>query len=205
MSLNAFDATDALSVASHADDIKAAGYEAVCLYYFRQSNFKQLLTRHVAEAVAAAGLKLFSVYENGSPISADYFTVATANLDGHTAGVRALDAGQPSGGIVYFAVDYDCDPADLPAITAYFTEVRRVLLSLTPSYHCGVYGSGLVCRHLSELGLVSKTWLSQSKSFDGYSDWLQHADIVQGVETQVLSLDVDLDTVNPDAGLWVPV
>lgn len=203
--LRGFDAQDADGVAANIADIAVSGMKAIGLYYFAHSGVKTLLTRSVAETVAAHGLSLWSVYENGQPVDAPYFTVQTANLDAHTANARAVAAGQPADTPLYCAVDYDTDPSDLPAITAYFTEFRRVLGVLGSGYHAGVYGSGLVCRHLSELGLISHTWLSQSTGFAEFDSWKPHANIVQGVERNIFGLDVDLDTLTTNAGTWVPV
>jgi len=198
-----FDAFDATAVIAHLPQIKAAGYMSVGLYYFKSSKFKRLLTRSVAEAVSKAGLYLISVYENGFPTAKGYFTVANGQADAHVAHTRAVDAGQPIGSAIYFAVDYDAAPADLPAITDYFTEIRRVFQVLGDTHFIGVYGSGLVCRHLSEAGLVSRTWLSQSKGFAGYDDWKIHANILQGPVASLFGgIDVDLDTTNGNAGGW---
>ena len=198
----ALDAQDADGVASHARELKEAGYEAVGMYYFESSRVKTLLTRGVADTVSGAGLFILSIYENGTPTGVSYFGQGKGDADAHVAGARADEAGQPERTPIYFAVDYDADPGDLPAITDYFTEVKNALNALVPVYGVGVYGSGLVCQHLTELGLVTHTWLSQSIGFNGYDDWKPHADVVQGPETTVLGLDVDLDGTNGDAGGW---
>lgn len=200
--MKAFDAYGAAAVAARAGEIAAAGYGAVGLYYFRRSGFKQLLTREVARAVTDAGLSLFSVYENGAPTSAGYFTVDRGNADAHAAEIRAADAGQPGDSAIYFAVDYDAAPGDLPAIAAYFREVGRVLRVLESLYRVSVYGSGLVCAHLLGAGLVTHTWLSQSTGFRGYAAFAPRANIVQGKVAHLFGLDVDMDTVRESAGAW---
>lgn len=196
----AFDTYRADLVAQKAAEIKAEGISAVGLYYFASSAFKRLLTRDLARQISAAGLYLFSVWENGFPTTGGYFTQSRGAYDGARAAACALSAGQPSGTPIYFAVDYDASVSDLAGITAYFTALKPLLKA--DGYLAGVYGSGLVCRHLDDAGLVEKTWLSQSRGFSGYEGWLAHADIVQGPSQQLLGMDVDTDTTTGSAGGW---
>ena len=196
----AFDTYQAQHVAACAAQIKAAGYTSCGLYYFESSAFKQLLTREVAEALTEAGLYVFAVYENGRPTNGGYFDAARGRYDGQVAAEKALAAGQPAGTPVYFAVDYDASQGDLLGIAAYFEALRPALQA--DGYQAGVYGSGLVCRHLTEAGLVEKTWLSQSRGFQGYHEFLPHADILQGPSTHLFGMDVDTDETNGNAGGW---
>lgn len=198
----ALDSPDADGIARHAVAIKEDGYTAVGLYYFKSSGFKTLLTQMVAQTVSEAGLSLLSIYENGSPIKASYFSSTRGKTDANVAGKCAIAAGQPGDTPIYFAVDYDALAKDLPRITDYFTQVGQVLSDLTPQYSIGVYSSGFVCQHLLDSGLVRYTWLSQSTGFLGYDDWKPHADIVQGPSTTLFGLDVDLDGTNGHAGGW---
>lgn len=186
-----FDAYDAPDIADHAKEIKAAGYDAAALYYFEQSAFKKQLTRSVAATLSKAGLFIVSLYENGSPTTAGYFTANRGAYDGRVAAAKAEAAGQPAATIIYPTVDYDAAHADLPAISEYFKEMRSALTAA--GYTIGVYGSGLVCRTLKEQGLVTKTWLSQSHGWQGYADWIDQADIVQGHVTRLFGADADLD------------
>lgn len=202
MSETGIDAPDAIDVAAHASELKARGINVVGLYYFKSSGFKHLLTRDVSQTVSDAGLSILSVYENGYPTSAGYFTTATANMDAHTAYARAVAAGQTAGSALYFAVDYDAESSDLSAIDAYFAEVRRTLSVLSSTFIVGVYGSGRVCSHLHGKGLVSPTWLAQSTGWAGFADWKPNADVVQGPTSQVLGMDTDSDTVKPSALAW---
>lgn len=197
----AFDAYAAKAVAENAGAIVEAGYVGVGLYYFRTSGFKQLLTADIASALSAAGLFIFSAYESGEPVTAAYFTTDQANADAHVAAVRAIDAGQPGDTPIYFAVDYDASPDDLPAIRAYFAEITRVFGVVGSPHKIGVYGSGLVCRHLSDAGLPF-TWLSQSRGFAGYNDWKPRANIVQGPVSKFGDIDIDTDTTFGNSGAW---
>lgn len=196
----AFDTYRADLVAEKAAEIKAQGITAVGLYYFASSAFKVLLTRARAQKISAAGLYVFSVWENGFPTTGGYFTRGRGLFDGAKAAACALAAGQPSGTPIYFAVDYDASGDDLDGILAYFRALRPALGA--DGYVAGVYGSGMICRHLKDAGLAEKTWLSQSRGFEGYHDWVTHADVVQGPSQALLGMDVDTDTTNGSAGGW---
>jgi hypothetical protein len=187
------------NLARFASQLYAKGYRFVARYIFSRSAFKTLLTRDEACAISAAGLDIVTVYENGSPTSDEYFTGARGETDSSIAVERATAAGQP-GGPIYLAIDYD--PANPAIADEYFQSARAVCAALGGGFHPAVYASGAVCRHLKEAGLVSRTWLSQSRGFAGYEDWLPHADIVQGPEVKELGLDVDLDTAYGNGGGW---
>ena len=200
--MKALDTVEAKFVASHTAAFKEAGVLAVGLYYFKASQFKDLLTHEVAKKISSAGLKIFSVYENGFPTQVSYFTHDKANMDAHTAAVRSADAQQPSGTPIYFAVDYDAELADLPAITTYFTEVRRVFDVLENGHTLGVYSSGRVCKHLLGEGLVTHTWLCQSTGFADFTSFKPQANIVQQMPKILLGQDVDPDVLQHDPGTW---
>jgi hypothetical protein len=195
--MRGLDATANLS--RFAPELYARGFRFVARYIFSRSDFKTLLTRDESLAISAAGLDIVTVYESGSPTSDEYFTGAKGETDASIAIERATAAGQP-GGPIYLAVDYD--PTNPGIADEYFKSARAVCASLGGHFQPEVYGSGAVCRHLKEAGLVSRTWLSQSRGFSGYEDWLPHADIVQGPEVKELGLDVDLDTAYGNGGGW---
>jgi hypothetical protein len=54
----------------------------------------------------------------------------------------------------------------LPFVDHYFTEVNRVLKA-DGRYKIGVYGSGLVCKHIQAKGLASYCWLAMSSGWPG--------------------------------------
>lgn len=176
--------------------LQAAGIKWVARYINPKAD---PLTAGEAAALRAAGIWIVSVWEYGSPTSADYFTAERGQQHGLMALDRARSVGQPEDGVIYATVDYDAEEDDLPGIIAYFKAMRAALIG---SYTLGVYGSGRVCRVLSEQGLVNKTWLTQSTGFAEYDSWKPHATIVQGRETMLAGVDVDLDTSNGAAGGW---
>lgn len=182
----------------YANKLAGLGYSFVCRYI--NPGKLQPLTVTESQALSDVGLYIISIWEEGSPIHPGYFNADRGGADGSGSVSAAQYLGQPVGTPIYFAVDYDAASEDLPAIASYFSAVHSRVKAA--GYAVGVYGSGLVCQDLSQIGWVSKTWLSQSRGFAGYDEWKDQADILQGVETQVLGLDVDLDTANGDAGGW---
>ena len=193
-----FDTYLATEAAKQAKTIKEKGYSFVGMYYFKLSRFKQQLTKAVARALSAEGLYVVSVYENGYPTHAAYFTAEAGAADGAMAVQRAVEAGQPKGTPIYAAVDYDAMQRDLPGIIAYFKSYHAALKA--SGYVAGVYGNGLVCSAMVAAELAGKTWLSGATAWRGYSFWLKSADIVQGQTTQVWGMDCDLDTTGPSGG-----
>ena len=160
----------------------------------------QPLTTSEAQHLSTEGLYLVSIYEKGSPTEAAYFTIQRGAQDGNAAVQAAKATGQPTGTPIYFAVDYDADRCDLNTICDYFKNVFTTVRGA--GYFVGVYGSGMVCKTLTEQGWVHYTWLAQSRGWAGYDDWHDSASIVQGAETTWHGIDVDLDTSSGDAGGW---
>lgn len=195
MSNKGFDTPN--NAAKIAVQAKTDGYVFAAMYYFISSSYKTLLTKSIAQGISDAGLYVVSVYENGYPTSASYFTEHNANQDAQAAVSKALAATQPGGTYIYFAVDGDVPPA---SVEDYFKAVHSYVKA--HGYLVGVYGSGAVCKRLTEIGYVSRTWLSQSHGWAGYQEWLPHADIVQGPTGTYHGADVDFDTSNGNAGGW---
>jgi len=224
--MKALDSPQATDIANNASLLAEEGFTAIGLYYFDSSGFKQQLTKDVAEKISSIpstdshpGLKIFSIYENGNPTSSSYFTTQRGNSDAHTAFARAQSAGQPLGSAIYFAIDYDASYQDLPKIKLYAYEFRRTLYALCDAlgekihrYSVGVYGSGLVCEVLFDVGIAHYTFLAQSKGWAGYTPWQSKANIIQGNSSTLhlvnanpsITIDIDYNTI-PDlnnAGLW---
>lgn len=104
------------------------------LRYLVPSGFKRL-TKAEAQVITDAGMKIVSIFET----TADRCKGGTANgiEDGKTALMCALQIGQTLGSAIYFAVDYEALPSDMPAIQAY---LNGFALNLQ-GYEVGVYGS----------------------------------------------------------------
>ena len=164
------------------------GADAVCLatngiaFVFRYysttttSSTKRLTLRE-AQALAAAGIMLGTVYEDG-PTNVDYFSDDRGVADGTRAWQYAQQIGQPNGSAIYFAVDYDALAADLTAIVSYFQGIQSGLDSASggqSSYSIGVYGSGLVCHTIKQdQNLAKYSWTAESAKWQGtatYAGW----------------------------------
>jgi hypothetical protein len=177
-----------------------SGIEAVGLYYFEESDYKQRLTRSVAQAVSAAQKYIVSLWENGRPESASYFSADKGKYDSQLVIPQAIAAGQPTHTPIYATVDYDASESDLGVILPYMAAFQVALKSV--GYLAGIYGSGLVCRAAYLAGYVSFTWESGSRGWAGYDDWKNHAQIVQGGSSTVEGIAFDFDTTNGAAGGW---
>jgi len=148
-----------------ADCLKANGIEFVIRYYSEttQQPQKHLLPGEAA-AVDRAGILLAVVYQDRQDQVED-FTNNAGLRDGKFAFQYARETGQPEGTTIFFAVDYDAEPAHLATIKEYFQGVTDGLAAASGkpnAYQVGVYGSGLVCKTLKSANLVVHTWLSES-------------------------------------------
>jgi len=175
--------------------ITAAGMRFIARYYAR-GNRPKIIRRPEAQAISGAGVGIVAVWESGYPTTVDYFARTQGNADGADAHARAAEIGQPRDTPIYFAVDYDADPAHIAGpILEYFRGVAEGLAAAAGGaarYLVGCYGSGFVCTAVRAAGLARFTWLAQSTGWRGYAnfaDW----NIRQGRVTQLCGLDVDLD------------
>lgn len=174
-----------------------AGFTYICRYtYSITSHSKTKLSRAEALHLSGMGIFLVNVFQNSADKAA-YFQEEQGIHDGSVAFPYARQTlQQPIQTPIYFAVDYDASEEDIRhRIAPYFEGVRRS----RGAYFVGVYGSGLVCRVLKELGLVSFTWLSQSTGFresKTFHDWNLH----QLPGGTFHSLDVDFDESNGNGG-----
>src|SRR5580658_8898367 len=96
-------------ITPQAAAIKAANYDFVARY-ISQAHWK-VIGAGEAAAIAAAGLELVLVYEDG-PTAADYFSFGRGQADGVRAAQQASLLGAPAACGLYFAVDYDASADD---------------------------------------------------------------------------------------------
>ncbi|MDF2958389.1 MAG: hypothetical protein K0S39_124 [Paenibacillus sp.] len=136
--------------AQTAAAFRADGYEFVCRYLVPTG--AKRLTSNEARVISNAGLQIVSVFE----------TTAERALGGRTAGLAdgsaalqvAAQIGQPEGSTIYFAVDFDATPAQMPTVIEYV----RAASEATPEYNTGVYGSYAVVQAASASGACSRFW-----------------------------------------------
>ena len=188
--LTAFDA--AQDTTGHAHDILNAGYKAVGLYLRADRASAEMV-----EGLHSVGIRCFSVWERGEPTSAEYFTADQGREDAAGAAAFAASIGQPQGSVIFMAIDYDSQPGD---VADYVREAHDHLKAL--GWLMGLYGNGLTLSAFIADGYCHCGWLSQSHGFAGYDDFASVAAIVQGPETTVLGMDVDLDEVYDQGALW---
>lgn len=165
-------------------------------------NEEKVIKPAEAKAIAAAGLRLFLIYEiNGKPDGA-----ADGKRDGEFALAWAKTLGAPKGAAIYYTVDYDASPADLMGIIEAFTAFKEALQGY---YEVGCYGSGYICDQLDKRGLIKYRWLTMSEGFRGSRDAVAKGqyDMRQLIDRKVAGLDVDPDelhTAKADFGDFVP-
>lgn len=192
----------AKALTSYGKALLADGITFVIGYYFAFSSFKDRLSLPQTSHFSSLGIYNLGIWE-GAGDHAGYFTPQQGAMDGEHAAAQAKDAGQPLGTPIYFAADYDSEPAEIiPYATKFQDSVKAA------GFVTGIYGNGITCQALKSAGIVSYTWLSQSTGFSGYEQWHPHANIVQGPEytwaaPDGKSFDVDGDAANGDSGAWL--
>lgn len=191
---------------SRLDCIKAAGFLWIGRYLASHSVIAgKILTPIEAKAIADAGLQIVSIWENGSPTGAAYFTAARGASDGLAACQLAESLGQPSGGLIYATVDYDATHVDL---VGPITEYMGAFVSGLGPYRCGIYGSGLTCATMMAYNLATASWLSEASGWSGYTNYKASGSwsILQG-DGGVCGLPADVtdrDVGQGDFGDWIP-
>jgi hypothetical protein len=95
--------------------------------------------------------------------------------------------------VIWYAVDYDPSPNDMPGIEAAFTGFSGVVRQA--GYRVGIYGSGFCNAALLAKGLVDKRWLTQSLGFRGTRDAIRthQYDLLQLLPKNVFGFDTDPD------------
>ena len=185
------------------DTLRAKGVTAIGRYY-RVIHPEWRLTKAEARKLSAAGMKLFTVYEDtGHNLT---LTAAQGKTDGHNALEQATEVGQPTGTPIYFALEglpNGYVASDLPAIRKYFAGVQQ---AIGTEYQLGVYSNGLVCETLQDEGVCSYTWLSASKAFAGTRDFYRTGrwNLAQmtPLDQNWNRLSVDVDEAKDDFGAF---
>jgi hypothetical protein len=194
------------------DCLKAAGYTAIFRYLCDPASTHiagKSLTLAEAQAIAAAGFQIGSVFEMGNPTSATYFSRLRGYADGQTAVTFARAVNQPEHSAIYFTVDYDAGRADLPFIREYFAGVDAANMQADDPYWIGMYASGFVCQTAVLNGWLGPSlfWLPNAGGWAGMKDfngWVVH----QHVWPQICGMDMsctDYDEMQGDPRLWTPM
>lgn len=140
--------------AAKCRELKAAGVEFVGRYLVPpRGNLKwKALTKAEVVNISAAGMNILCVWETTADRAKG--GAAAGAKDGAQALKCAREIGMPDTGIIYFAVDFGAQSADMAAIAEYLKAAREQ----TAEYDIGVYGCYSVIEHMSKLGICKAYW-----------------------------------------------
>lgn len=183
-------------------ELKGSQLDFVARYYRDPASRWPGLSAEEARSVSSAGMSLVTVWESHSH-RPEYFDYATGYNDALQAYREAWMVGQPASSAIYFAVDFNAQPADIMGeVDRYFRGIAagfKAARGPGPGYRIGVYGSGAVCDYLKRMRLAQYTWLSNSTAWSGYdsfTDW----DIRQSGRLPMLSFDQDVNEARGEFG-----
>jgi hypothetical protein len=181
--------------------LRAAGVTTIGRYLDRLGPDEEKVVKPAeARAIAAAGLRLFLVFEIGGRPSGG----AQGHLDGRWSARYMPTIGAPAGAAVYYAVDYDAQADDMPGILSAFATFHAGVVAA--GYRVGVYGSGDVCAAVTAARFATLSWLSGSVDWSGsqsYAASRQWA-LLQHTPQTLCGIGCDPDVANGDFGDFVP-
>ncbi len=125
------------------------------------------LTLSELDIIHRAGLRVIPIFQrSGRDVSE--FNFYRGRVDASDA-IAALNELQfPSNPAVYFAIDYDVDPDDIPTnIAPYFRGILSQLGDMTDEkyiFSVGVYAPRYVCTYLHDAGLTDYSFVSDMSS-----------------------------------------
>jgi hypothetical protein len=190
--VNAIDCATKLNATS-AKALASAGVTHVGRYL--DDNWKALELDEV-NAIKAAGLKIFSIFEKAATKVA-YFTAAQGKADALEAIKFAKSLGQPDGTAIYFTVDYDAQQRDFSTILTYFMAVKANL----KGYKVGAYGSYSVLTYLHANQMADYYFQTYAWSGGKRCSFL-HVYQYQNGKT-IAGINVDFDNLEkPEIGAW---
>jgi len=197
----------------HYDALKSAGVKTVIRYIAAGlEDHEKVIKQGEAHAIADAGLRLGLVYEIGGRPSGN----SVGARDGIYARAYAPKVGAPACAIIWYTVDWDAGPGDLPGIVAAFRAFKAALEDPAvdnPAYRVGAYASGYICDQLFNAGLCAARWLTDSRGFRGTRDSMAAGryELLQALPQTIAGLDTDPDAIHAavdgrttDIGDFVP-
>lgn len=141
------------------------GRTAIGRYIVGGTNKK--LTLSELDIIHRAGLKVFPIFQR-SGRSASEFTYYQGRVDACDAIASLNELQFPDNPTVYFAVDYDVSPDDIPEnIIPYFRGIQAQLRNTTNEgdiFSVGVYAPRYVCTCLLKAGLTDYSFVSDMSS-----------------------------------------
>lgn len=158
--------------ANKANALYAAGYRYVGRYLTGgigsgSTAVSKAMTTAELEAIFAAGLRVFAIYQDNDPV-VSYYSEIQGTVDGANAVTAARNLGIPADSIIYFAVD--CDMMDYQVTSnaiPYFRGIRKALRAAKNLYKVGIYGSRNICTRVCKQGLAKSSFVADMST--GYS------------------------------------
>lgn len=178
------------------DEVVAAGYRFVVRYLCTYPACAgKVLTETELLDIEAHGLDLALVWEYDTHDALGGRTMGQHHA--HQALTQAHSLGVPADVAIYFAVDFDATPAQLPTVADYF----RGLADVLPLDRIGVYGGIRTVTYLHRAGLASWVWQTYAWSNGQVYDGTHVHQYSNG--HMVAGADCDLNTAKvPSFGQW---
>jgi len=190
-----------------AQVLKQKNVDTVGRYYRVATHPEWAITPAEARELSAAGIRIFTVFQEHGSKSALPLTQQQGKADGAKALHQATAIGQPAGSTIYFAVEGlpgGYKSADLPGIRDYFSGIAE---AIGGQYALGVYGDGIVCKTLLDEDVCRHTWLAAaSTSFAGTKtfmrSWRWSLAQMGPLDITTDGLSVDIDVANGEFGAF---
>jgi hypothetical protein len=161
--------------------------------YLCPTGFSKLLTLNEAEIITNANLNIVSVFETTAGRTRK---PSNAIDDARIANQAAIDAKQPKGTVIYFAVDYEAISTDMDLIESYLKQAQEQI----SGYYVGVYGSYNVIEEMYKRKACNYFWQTYAWSGGKVS---YHANLYQYENAlHANGIDYDLDSSNNSVGWW---
>jgi len=177
-----------------AKSVAAEGAKFAVRYLVPAGYAWKRLTRSEVDVIHGAGLMIASVYQK----TTDRVTggKGAGQVDGREALAEAKLVSQPTGSVIFFAVDYDAQPKDYDAIEAYLRAAQAEI----PGYHVGVYGHYGVIEEMAKRGACKYFWQTYAWSGGKKSD---KANLYQYKnDTKLGGASVDLNDAYTEEIFW---
>ncbi len=172
------------------------GYGFAARYLSSDTSGKSLSAGE-ADALWQAGLDIVVVWEDSATAALGGYAQGVA--DANAADAQAAADGMPAGRPIYFAVDFDAQASDQPAIDAYFSGVASVIgLARTGAYG----GYSLINRSFND-NVIAWGWQTYAWSYGNWDGRAQLQQVLNGTTAAGDSDCCDRDNaVADDYGQW---
>lgn len=187
---------DCASVITNPTALKAAGKHFAVRYLSTAGNPKNL-TAAEARGLHAAGMDVAMVFETSGTDMRGATARSNGIADATSAAQQAKALGAPSSAALYFAVDFDAQPADMPAVLAYFSGA----VAAVGHDRVGGYGSIRVVKALLDGKVCKYGWQTYAWSEGAWDARAQLRQYENGVSVAGMKVDLDHSTA-PDYGQW---